>query len=393
MTSPTSQPLPTGRAHTAPTASSPRPIWPAVVGVALVAAAAWAAIEKWGSSASTGIERVPVVPVAIVGRQDLYKELTVQAEFRPFMEVELFSKVAGYMKTISVDFGDEVKAGQVIATIEVPELRNELSRAEAAEARAQAEYKAAHLDFTRLSAVSKTQPNLVAVQDLDTAEAKDGSAEAALAVAKADRERFETLLTYTQIVAPFDGIVTARYADPGAMIQAAASSQTQALPVIRLSQNKRLRLDFPISVSYADQIRVGQEAEIRLDGSGRHLKEPVTRLSQRVAASTRTMEAEVEVPNSDLKLIPGMYATVVLHLDPRPHALSLPVGAVTANANPTVYRVSASGQIEEKPVKLGVEGPDSIEIVDGLSEGDQVVVGSRSGLQPGERVTPKVVSP
>ena len=334
-----------------------------------------------------------MVPVAIVGRQDLYKELTVQAEFRPFMEVELFSKVAGYMKTISVDFGDEVKAGQVIATIEVPELRNELSRAQAAEARAQAEYKATHLDFTRLSAVSKTQPNLVAVQDLDTAEAKDGSAEAALAVAKADRERFETLLTYTQIVAPFDGIVTARYADPGAMIQAAASSQTQALPVIRLSQNKRLRLDFPISVSYADQIRVGQEAEIRLDGSGRHLKEPVTRLSQRVAASTRTMEAEVEVPNSDLKLIPGMYATVVLHLDPRPHALSLPVGAVTANANPTVYRVSASGQIEEKPVKLGVEGPDSIEIVDGLSEGDQVVVGSRSGLQPGERVTPKVVSP
>ena len=259
----------------------------------------------------------------------------------------------------------------------------------AAERRAQADYRDAHLDYTRLSGVNQSQPNLVAQQDLDASEARDHATEAAVAAARADRERYQTLIGYTRIIAPFDGVVTARYADPGAMIQTASSSQTQSLPLIRLSENQRLRLDFPVSVSYADEMELGDPVEIDLEGSGRQMTEPIVRFTRKVTVATRTMETEVEVPNEDLKLIPGMYATVVLHLQKRPGALALPVEAVSATGSPTVYRVDGAGRIEERPVRLGIEGPDFYELLSGLNAGDQVVVGSRAGLQPGQKVQPK----
>ena len=333
--------------------------------------------------------RIPAVAVAKVARRDLYKELTIQAEFRPYQEVELYAKVAGYLKAINVDFGDRVKAGDAIAEIEVPELRDELHRAIATEQRAEADHRDGHLDYVRLLGVNRTQPNLVAQQDLDAAEARDRSTEAAVAAAKAERERCQTLVGYTQIIAPFDGVVTARYADPGALIQTASSSQTQSLPLIRLSENQRLRLDFPVSVSYADEMEVGDPVEIVLEGSGRRLTEPITRFTRRIAMATRTMDTEVEVPNPDLKLIPGMYATVNLHLQNRPGALALPVEAVSPIGSPTVYWVDRVGEIEEQPVKLGIEGPEYYEVLSGLIDGEQVVIGSRAGLHPGQKVLPK----
>jgi RND family efflux transporter MFP subunit len=331
--------------------------------------------------------------VAPITRRDLYEELTVQAEFRPYQEVELYAKVAGYLKTIDVDFGDRVKSGEVIATLEVPELQDELDRAIAAEQRAEAEYRDAHLDDTRLLNVNENQPNLVAQQDLDSAEARDKTDAAAVAAARADVDRYRTLVAYTRIVAPFDGVITSRYADPGAMIQAASSTQTQALPLVRLSENQRLRLDFPVSVSYATEMKVGDPVEIRLEGSDRRLAANITRFTRRIDLATRTMNTEVEVPNPDLKLIPGMYATVVLRLHRRPNALALPVEAVVAGSNPTVYVIDSDRRIDERPVELGLEAPDAYEVLGGLNEGDLVLVGSRAGFQPGEKVVPKIIPP
>jgi RND family efflux transporter MFP subunit len=364
--------------------------WIYLGAVAFLIAALWAVRHALGHSPIEGANRVSVVAVANVARRDLYKELSIPAEFRPYLEVELYAKVSGYLKMINVDFGDRVKAGDIIATIEVPELQSELDHAIAAERRAVAEYRDAHLGYTRLVGVNQSQPNLVAQQDLDAAEARDLAAEAAVAAAKADRERYQTLVGYTRIVAPFGGVVTARYADPGAMIQTASSSQTQSRPLIRLSENQRLRLDFPVSVSYAEMMAVGDPVEIMLEGSDRHLRAPITRFTRKIALATRTMETEVEVPNPDLKLIPGMYATVVLRLQKRPNALALPVEAVSATASPTVYRVNHAGEIEECPVTLGIEGPEFYEVLTGLNEGDQVVIGSRAGIQPGQKVLPKV---
>src|ERR1017187_3550281 len=184
-----------------------------IVAIAMAAVAAVPLLRHSFAAAAAGVaESVSTVAVAPVVRRDLYRELRIQAEFRPYLEVELHAKVAGYLKSITVDFGDRVKAGDTIATIEVPELGEELDHALAAEQRAEADYRDAHLDYTRLSEVIKGEPNLVAQQDLDTAQARDAGAEASVTGAKADVARYRTLLGYTRITAPFDGVVTARYA-------------------------------------------------------------------------------------------------------------------------------------------------------------------------------------
>jgi RND family efflux transporter MFP subunit len=334
-------------------------------------------------------EEVPTVAVAAVTRQDLSQELTIQAEFRPYQEVELHAMVAGYLQKIDVDFGDRVKSGDVIATLEVPELNDELAHAVATKERAAAAHEDAHLDYTRLCGVNKSQPNLVAPQELDAAEARDRTTAAEVAAAQADTAKYQTLLGYTRITAPFDGVITARYADPGSLIQTGSS---QSLPLVRLSENQLLRLDFPVSVSYVDDIAIGEPVEIRLVGSGSMLKAKISRFSRRVDMATRTMETEVQVPNPDLKLVPGMYATVTLRVHKRPGALAIPVEAVAVSANPTVYVVGRDGMISERAVKLGIETPGNFEVLAGVGEGDFVVIGSRSAVHPGERVEAKVVA-
>ena len=141
----------------------------------------------------------------------------------------------------------------------------------AAEQQAEADYTNAHLIYTRLAGVNQDHPNLVAQQDLDTAEAKDLATAAAIAAAKAEVEKYQTLVDYTQITAPFDGVVTARYADPGALIQAGTASDTQALPLVRVSDNYLLRLDFPVSVDYVKDIHLGDTVAVRVDSLGNKL--------------------------------------------------------------------------------------------------------------------------
>lgn len=375
-----------------PTRSSIRRIGIAVAAAALLAVVLAVIRHSLADRKGEPEATVPVVGVAIVTKKDLYNELSVQAEFRPYQEVELYAKVAGYLKDIRVDFGDRVKAGDLIAVLEIPELHDQLDSAIASEQRAEADYRDAHLDNARLMGVNKSQPNLVAQQDLDAAEARDLADAAALAAAKAEVEKYRTLFSYTRITAPFDGVVTARYADPGALIQTANSSQTQSLPLVRLSENQLLRLDFPVSVTYAEEMVAGDPVEIHLEGSGRVLMARITRFTRKVALDTRTMVTEVEVPNPDLKLIPGMYATVVLKLHRRDGALALPVEAIDDPSHPTVYLVDPDGRLERCTVSLGLETSSDYEVLSGLKEGDLVMLGNRSNVRPGQTVRPKTVS-
>jgi len=333
----------------------------------------------------------PVTGVMKVTREDLFKEVTVPAEFRPYEEVELHAKVSGYVKKMNVDFGDKVKAGQLLATLEVPELRDELHNAQAAEQKSEADYTNAHLAYTRLLAVNQEHPNLVAQQDLDNAAANDQAAAAAIAATKADVEKYQTLVAYTQITAPFDGIITRRYADPGALIQAGTASDTQTLPLVRVSDNYRLRLDFPVTVDYVKDIHLGDSIAVRVDSlNGRTFNGTIMRFTDDVSQNTRTMLTEIEVPNPDLELVPGMYATVFLKVEKRPRALAVPIEAVTGEP-PTVYVVNQDRQVEERPVKLGLETPDQYEVLSVLQEGDLVVIGNRSKLQVGQKVAPKLI--
>jgi RND family efflux transporter MFP subunit len=334
----------------------------------------------------------PIAGVAKVTRKDLYKAVTISAEFRPYEEVELHAKVSGYVSKMNVDFGDKVKTGELLATLEVPELQDELINARAAEQKAKADYTNAHLIYTRLQAVNKEHPNLVAEQDLDTADANEQTAAAAIAEAKAEVEKFQTMVNYTQITAPFDGVVTRRYADPGTLIQAGTSSDTQALPLVRVSDNYRLRLDFPVTVDYVKDVQIGAEVQVQVDSlNNKTFTGKVSRFTHDVNDDTRTMTTEIEVPNQDLALMPGMYATVVLKVEKRQNTLAVPIEAVSGDKTPTVCVVNKDNQIEVHPVKLGMETPDDYEVLSGLKEGDLVLIGNRSGFEAGQKVEPKLV--
>jgi RND family efflux transporter MFP subunit len=338
------------------------------------------------------LTRAPRVAVAKIGREDLANEVTLPAEFRPYLKVELHAKVSGYVDQINVDIGDEVKAGQLLARLEVPELRNELTRASAAQKHARAEYKEAHLVYTRLVAVEQAHPTLVAQQELDAAEAKDSVAESAIAGADAEVERYQSLLSYTRITAPFDGVITHRFADPGSLIQAGTASDTQSKPLVCLSDNYRLRLDIPVSVDNVQDIKIGDSVEVRVESmKGKIFTGTISRVTHQVDEDTRTMITEIDVANSKLELTPGMYARVVLKIERRPQVLSIPTDAISAGKNPSVYVINRDQEIEERPVTLGLETPAKYEVLAGLKEGEFVMIGSRSQVKPGQKVEPALV--
>lgn len=345
------------------------------------------------AATAAGPDRETVVAVAPVARHDLAKDLSVQAELRPYQEIDLHSKIAGYLKETKVEVGDHVKRGDLIAVLEVPELRGELVRAQATLRRAEAGAKEAHLNYTRLASVSRGQPELLARHEVDLAQSRDLVAAAAVAEAKADLEKFRALESYTRITAPFDGVITKRYADAGALIQAGTSSNTQAVPLVRLSQDSRLRLVFPVSVSYARRLKVGDPIEIDLGDREKRLPAKIARFNRRISTETRTMLGETDVPNPNLELIPGMYVTAILRLEERRGVLAVPVEAVSGTTRPTVYVVNGDKKIEEREVKLGLQTPTKHEVLSGLADGDLVMIGSRAHVRVGQTVATKAINP
>jgi RND family efflux transporter MFP subunit len=148
-------------------------------------------------------------------------------------------------------------------------------------------------------------------------------------------------------------------------------------------------LDFPVSVAYIKDIRVGDHVDVRVESCGETLSGVISRNARKVDESTRTMITEIEVPNPKLELVPGMYATVVLKVERHSNALTVPAEAVSSGKKPTVYLVNEHQEIEERPVTLGMEAPGKYEVLAGLKEGDLVMVGSRSLVKPGQKVEPK----
>jgi RND family efflux transporter MFP subunit len=382
--------------------------WVLVAGVGLIGGWMWFSHAKKGTTeAEAGPrddEQTPIVAVRPVGRETIAESLALSAEFRPYQEIRVHSKVAGYVDKISVDIGDHVKEGQTLAVLEIPELKNDVQRAEAAldasrqeVSRSEASYEEAHDAFERLSNVAKANPKLVAAQDLEASRAKDATSRSALEASRlhvvecqAEVDKMHTLLGYADITAPFDGVITKRYADNGALIQAGTSSNTQAMPLVELAQDDRLRLDFPVPESVVSKVHPGSEVEITVESLNQTFRAVVTRCSGKVDTSTRTMDAEVDIQNSDGKFTPGMYASVKVILDSRKDALAVPIQAVINGESTTkVMVVNAAQEIEERPVKLGLESPDKVEVLSGLKEGDRVIIGNRSALRAGEKVISK----
>jgi RND family efflux transporter MFP subunit len=364
----------------------------------------------------------PSVAVVKATRADLSSDLLLTAEFEPFQEIDVMAKVSGYVREINVDIGDRVREGQVLATLEIPEMQDDLRRAAAAIEEANAElttardelqraesaHYMAHLSYTRVQDVSQREPGLIPRQEVDEVHSRDLVAEAQVSAAKshitvceqrihvsrAEEARFKTLYKYAVITAPFSGVVTKRYANTGSLIQAGTASQTQAMPVVRLSQNSLLRLALPVPESGVPLVHLGEPVDVRVSALHRTFPGRVARFADKVDQSTRTMKTEVDVPNPTLVLVPGMYAEVDLITEQRKNVLCVPVEAVDGSGSSAhIFRVGPSGKLDIVPVGLGIETSQRIEVRSGeLQEDDNVVVGPRSGLKAGNQVRPTLVN-
>ena len=374
-----------------------------------------------GKATANDAANAPHVAVAKVTRRDLSSTLNIASEFLPNQEVTVYAKVSGYIRKLDVNWGTRVRQGQLLAVLDIPELQQQVQQDEAAArrsdqdvsrakeelSRAESVYNVAHLTYSRLADVQKTRPELVAQQEIDVAQGKDLEASAgvssakdslaasdeALIGAKAALERDKAMYSYSRITAPFDGVVTEIDAYTGALLPAGTSSNKGDQALCHLAEDRVLRLVIPVPESAVPDIRPRTSVEVRVPVLAKVFQGNVARVSDQVDLSTRTMHAEIDVPNANFVIVPGMYAEASLVLKEKHGALAVPVQALDRQeGRVTVFAVDRNNQIQERQVQLGIETPDQVEVVSGLEENDLVVVSNRSQLRAGLTIQPKLVS-
>ncbi len=388
-----------------------------------VVSAAGVAVGCGGSemrAADQNASTVVTVGIVTIGAKPLARELTMSSELVPFQEIDVYAKEAGYVRRLNVDYGSRVKAGDVLAVLEIPELEAQLQQDDAAVKnagdrvmtaeqemkRTEAQHRVAHLQYERFAGVAKTKAGLVAQQEIDDVQGRDLALEAAvegsranfeaaqstLQVAEASRERDRVLYGYAKITAPFAGVVTQRFANLGTLLQAGTNSSTQAMPLVRLSQDDLFRLVIPVPESYVRYIHVGDPVDVKVPSLDHDFPGKIARFSVDVREDTRTMHTEVDVANPNRQLIPGVYAEATLSLDRKERAVAVPLQAVNREGDRTsVYVVGNDGKIAERKVALGIQTATDAEALSGLSVGDHVIVSDRGGLKPGQSVRTQTV--
>ncbi|MHB1958110.1 MAG: efflux RND transporter periplasmic adaptor subunit [Acidobacteriaceae bacterium] len=395
-----------------------------LVVVAMVAVAAiWFEFDRRGGdpadAASTSRNEAASAAVATVQLRPAESSVTVPGVFQAYQDVLVHAEVTGYVKNIFVDIGDRVHTGEVLAILDVPQLNAQVDAAKAAVLRDRSEiertrndvsraiaiHTALHLEYARLKNAAATMPGLVAQQDVDNKQAADLSSEAQIDAAKsayaaaqekmsedaATLEHYKALQAYSYVRAPFDGVVTFRYADTGALIAAGTDESKNAMPIVRLAQSGLLRLRMPVPESDADYMKIGGPAMVQVQATGETINTKIVRFTRSMDRSTRTMLTEVDIPNPDLHLAPGMYADTTFPLKSAGNAMMAPIDAIVEGDQPYVLIVDDTNHVVKSPVVLGIQGPNYYQIVSGVKVGDRVIVGNQSDYQPGQLVTPSPV--
>src|ERR1700678_2520572 len=335
----------------------------------------------------------PHVAAVKVARQDLTSTLEIASELQPFQEIDVYAKVAGYIQQLNVDWGTHVKQGQVLAVLEIPELQQQVQQDEAAVrrseqdlarsredlARAQSTYSVAHVTYQRLIDVQKTRPELMAQQDVDVAQGKDAeagagvsaakdsqaAAEEGIASAKALVEKDKAMFAYARIVAPFDGVVTRIDAYKGALLPAGTSTNSGNAALCHLSQVNLLRLVIPVPERAVPDIRTGENVTVEVSALKKTFSAQIVRTADQIDAQTRTMHTELNVPNPNYEMVPGMYASVKIPLHSVTNALTLPIQAVVSGTSGegSVLVVDSSQHLQKRTVKLGLGSDPDYEIL------------------------------
>jgi RND family efflux transporter MFP subunit len=232
---------------------------------------------------------------------------------------------------------------------------------------------------------------LASAAQIEEAKSNLEAARSKLSEAEAKKEHDQVLFDYAKVTAPFAGIVTQRFANLGTLMQAGTNSSTQAMPLVRLSQDDLFRLVIPVPESYVRYIRIGDPVSVLVPSLNHRFPGKVTRFSVDVREDTRTMHTEVDVPNTDRVLLQGVYAEAIITLEKKENTLAVPLQAVDQGEHNTVYVVTPANKIEVRPVTLGIQTATDAEVISGLSEGEAVVVSDRSSLKAGQQVLPKVI--
>jgi RND family efflux transporter MFP subunit len=356
-------------------------------------------------------DNLPRVEVVRPRRATVAQRLQTNATLEAFEQTDLFAKVSGYLSDVRVDIGDHVKAGQVLAVIDVPEMKQEL-----AEAKAQLESKKSSLESARRqldhnkadlalqNALARDRDQLgqgrgfISDRTLDQVHANADIAKADLGVAEANRdlaanqvdvaaatvEKIKTLLAYTQIVAPFDGVVARRQVNRGDLVQAATA--TRATPsagsLFTVQRIDTIRVFCDVPENDVPHLRVGDPAIVKPSGfDGKPFLGKVTRFSLRLDPETRHMRTEIDLPNPEERLYPGTYAEVSLEMNRRPNVLTVPAAAVGSDVDGNFVYTITDNRITRLAVKTGITDNGRIEVTAGVSE-ETLVVASTKGAPP-----------
>jgi membrane fusion protein (multidrug efflux system) len=314
------------------------------------------------------------VKVTRPARGDITRFVTLPGTIKANQQAVLYAKVAGYLKSLSVDRGDRVQAGQALGEIEVPELLADVVRFKA-------EVTVAETDFQRTSGAQGKSPDLITPRSVDEAKGR-------FDIAKANLERTETLLRYAQVTAPFAGIVTARYVDPGAFIPSATSgSAAQTAAIVTLADFNTVRAQVALPETEAALAQVGQPVKLSVEGlMGKTFTGRISRMSYALDDTTRTMLVEADLPNGDLALRPGMYASVKVGVEKHTDALLIPVEALVMEKLNAFAFVAEGGKAKKTPIKGGFNDGASVEVISGLTGSEAVILVGKMTLADGTAV-------
>ena len=368
--------------------------WIALAAFILVLAAALAAGFLPRISAKEALKKqaqalnVPTVSVIQPKPGAAVQELVLPGNVEAFVETPIYARTNGYLKRWHADIGAHVKAGQLLAEIETPEVDDQLQQTRADLASAEANDEIARKTAARLGELSAS--GMASKQDLDQAQGTMRARQAAVQSARFNVSRLEKLQAFKRIYAPFDGIVTARNVDVGALIDAGGGP---GKALFRIGAADRLRVYVQVPQAYSQQAVPGVEADLTLaEFPGRRFAAKVVRTTQAIDKATRSMLAEVAVDNKGGELLPGAYAQVHLKLRASTPALVVPVNTLLFRAEGTqVAVVDAEQRVALKTITLGRDFGTEVEVVDGLSSTDAVILNPSDALVAGVQV--RVVKP
>jgi RND family efflux transporter MFP subunit len=311
------------------------------------------------------------------------EEVVLPGNMQAFTDTPIWARASGYLKSWHVDIGSRVRRGQLLAEIEAPEVDQQLQQARAQLSTDEANLKLAEITAERYSGLLKQDS--VAKQDVDTAVQNAAARQATVQSAKANVARLEQMVGYEKVYAPFDGVITARNIDVGALVD--AGTNTPGKELFHLASNTTLRVYVNVPEAYSRSANSGGNAYVTLNEyPGERFPGVIVRNSNAIDMSSRTLLVEVDVKNPKGQLLPGSYVSVHLKMPSKVEAVTVPANSLIFRAAGLQVAVVKNGRTELVPVILGRDYGDTVEVVHGITRKDLVVVNPSDSIAAGEPV-------